>query len=185
MKTFITGGTSSIGRVLIKEMARQNQPLRVLARKNSNLNGLDLPGVEFVYGDVTSPEAVHQGLEGCEYVTHLAAVVGSNLPEAEWWRVNRDGTRTVLEAAQTCGVKSMVQVSSISVLGYTEPGEMADETRPIDTSKYVNLYQKTKHAADELGREFAATGLSLKIIYPLDMGVRSRPAMRVCKNRLC
>jgi nucleoside-diphosphate-sugar epimerase len=166
MKTFITGGTSSIGRVLIKEMAKQSQPMRVLVRENSNLSGLDLPGVEFVYGDVTSAEAVHQGMEGCEQVTHLAAVVGSNLPEAEWWRVNRDGTRTVLETAHASGVKSMVQVSSVSVLGHTAPGEVAGESRPIDTSKYVNLYQKTKHAADEIGREFAAKGLSLKIVYP-------------------
>jgi nucleoside-diphosphate-sugar epimerase len=166
MKTFITGGTSSIGRVLIKEMAKQGQLLRVLVRKNSNLSGLDLPGVEFVYGDVTSPEVVRQSLEGCERVTHLAAVVGSNVPEAEWWRVNRDGTRTVLEAARIHEVKSMVQVSSISVLGHTEPGEVADESRQIDISKYVNLYQKTKHAADEIGREFAAKGFSLKIVYP-------------------
>jgi nucleoside-diphosphate-sugar epimerase len=105
-------------------------------------------------------------MEGCKRVTHLAAIVGYNLPESEWWRVNRDGTRNVLEAAQYTGVESMVQVSSLSVLGHTEPGELADESRPIDTSKYVNLYQKTKGAADDLARDFAANGLSVKIVYP-------------------
>jgi nucleoside-diphosphate-sugar epimerase len=166
MKTFITGGTSSIGRVLIKQMAQQGARARVLVRKSSNVSGLELPGIEFVYGDVTEPAAVQRGMEGCQRVTHLAAVVGSNVPEAEWWRVNREGTRNVLEAARSTGVESMVQVSSLSVLGYTEPGELADEARPIDPSKYLTLYQKTKGAADDLARDLAARGLSVKIVYP-------------------
>ena len=166
MKTFITGGTSSIGRVLIKQIAQQGEFARVLVRKSSNISGLELPGIEFVHGDVTEPDAVRKGMEGCQRVTHLAAIVGHNVPESEWWRVNRDGTRNVLEAARSAGIESMVQVSSISVLGYTEPGELADEWRPIDTSKYVSLYQKTKGAADDLAREVAAQGLSVKIVYP-------------------
>lgn len=166
MKTFITGGTSSIGRVLIKQMAGQGEKARVLVRRSSNVSGLRLPGIEFVEGDVTELDALRKGMEGCQHVTHMAAIVGHNVSEAEWWRVNRDGTRNVLEAARSVGVESMVQVSSLSVLGYTEPGEVADESRPIDKSKYVNLYQKTKGAADDLARDFAAKRLSVKIVYP-------------------
>lgn len=166
MTTFITGGTSSIGRVLIKQLANQHENLRVLARSSSNRQGLELPGVEFVFGDVTDPKAVRRGMAGCDRVTHLAAVVGYNVPETDWWKVNRDGTCNVLQSAVDLGIKSMVQVSSISVLGPTEPGETADETRPVDTSKYFNLYQKTKRAADDLCREFAARGLHVSIVYP-------------------
>ena len=166
MKTFITGGTSSIGRVLVKELSRQGEPMRLLVRKSSRLDGLELPGVEFVDGDVTDARALRLGMEGCGRVTHLAAIVGHDLPEETWWQVNRDGTRLVLEAARDTGVESMVQVSSIGVLGSTAPGELADESRPIDPVKHLNLYQKTKFAADEIGREFAARGLPVKIVYP-------------------
>jgi len=166
MTMFITGGTSSIGRILIKELGKEGTPMRVLVRKSSNLAGLQLPGVEFVYGDVTDPDAVRRGMEDCHQVTHLAAIVGHNVPESEWWRVNRDGSRNVLQIAFDLQVESMVQVSSISTLNPTAPGEIADETRPVDTSKYLNLYQKTKHAADEIAREFAAKGLPVKIVYP-------------------
>jgi nucleoside-diphosphate-sugar epimerase len=62
MTIFITGGKSSIGRVLVKELAKVSTPMRVLARKTSNRKGLELPGVEFVYGDVTDPEAVRKGM---------------------------------------------------------------------------------------------------------------------------
>lgn len=166
MTMFVTGGTSSIGRVLIKELAKQNENVRVLARRSSNREGLELPGVEFVFGDVTDPRAVQKGMEGCERVTHLAAVVGYNVPEAEWWRVNEEGTCNVLESARELGIHSIVHVSSISVLGPTEPGEIADETRVVDTSNYFNLYQKTKRAADDLCREFATRGLRVTIVYP-------------------
>jgi nucleoside-diphosphate-sugar epimerase len=166
MKTFITGGTSSIGRVLIKELSAQGEPLRVLVRKSSNLDSLSLPNVEIVYGDVTDERSVREGMAGCDQVIHMAAVVGGSLPEEEWWRVNRDGTGFVLRAAESFGIKSMVQVSSLSVLGNTEPGEVADESRPIDPGRHTNLYQKTKFAADEMAREYAAKGLPVKIVYP-------------------
>lgn len=166
MTTFITGATSSIGRVLAKELAKSGEPMRILARKTSNRSGIELPGVEFIYGDVTDPEAVRRGMEGCERVCHLAAVVGYSAPEDEWWRVNRDGSLHVLEAARDLCVKSMVQVSSAAVLGTTRMGEVADESHLPDPGRYFNLYQKTKRAADDLAREFAARGLRVMIVYP-------------------
>ena len=166
MTMFITGGTSSIGRILVRELASQGVPMHVMVRKTSNRTMLEFPGVTFVDGDVNNADALKEGMQGCQSVTHMAAIVGHNVPEAEWWRVNRDGSRNVLQAAYDLHVDSVVQVSSISVLGYTYPGEMADETRPIDTDKYVNLYQKTKHAADEVAQEYAAKGLPVKIVYP-------------------
>lgn len=166
MTTFVTGGTSSIGRVYIKELNRQGEALKVLTRKTSNRKGLELPGVTFVFGDVTDLKAVSEGMQGCDRVTHMAAVVADNRPEANWWGINRDGTRNVLQAAYDLKVTSMVQVSTLSVLGDTKPGEMADESRPIDSKKYVSMYQKTKFAGDEIGREFAGRGLNVKIVYP-------------------
>ena len=166
MTILITGGTSSIGRVLVKELARRGETLRVLVRPNSDRTGLDLPGVEFLPGDVTNPVSVREAVQGCQFVCHLAAVVGSQVPEAVWWRVNRDGTQIVLQAALDAGVRAMVQVSSLSVLGNTEPGETADESHLPDPSMYRNLYQKTKRAADDLAREYACLGLRVAIVYP-------------------
>lgn len=152
--------------MLVKELARQGEEVKVLVRPNSDRSGIELPGVVFVDGDVTDAESVRRGMAGCQRVSHLAAIVGHNVPEATWWKVNRDGTQAVLQAALDLGIESMVQVSSISVLGPTRPGETADETRPVDPGKYISLYQKTKHAADELAREYARRGLKVSIVYP-------------------
>jgi len=77
----VTGGMSFIGRVLVKELAQRGIPTRVLVRQSSDITRLQLPGVEFVPGDVTDPQVVLAGMEGCQ-------------------RVNRDGTGNVLQAAQ-------------------------------------------------------------------------------------
>ena len=166
MTVFITGGTSSIGRVLVKELAVKGIPMRVMVRKSSDRSMLEFPEVTFVEGDVTDADAIRKGMAGCQNVTHMAAIVGHNVPEAEWWRVNQDGSRNVLQAAYELHVDSVVQVSSLSVLGFTQPGETADESRPIDTGKYVNLYQRTKHAADEIAQDYVAQGLAVKVVYP-------------------
>ncbi|HEX2908636.1 MAG TPA: NAD-dependent epimerase/dehydratase family protein [Phototrophicaceae bacterium] len=167
MTTFVTGGTSSIGRVLLKELAGRGEDFRVLVRPSSDLTGIqDLPGITLVKGDVTDPQAVRAGMAGCERVCHLAAVVGYQLPKAEWWRINRDGTGHVLQTALELGVQRMVQVSSMSVLGSTTPGQMADESHLPDSSTYTDLYAKTKRAADDLAREYAGRGLAVSIVYP-------------------
>ena len=95
--------------------------MRVMVRKSSDRSMLEFPEVTFVEGDVTDADAIRKGMAGCQNVTHMAAIVGHNVPEAEWWRVNQDGSRNVLQAAYELHVDSVVQVSSLSVLGFTQP----------------------------------------------------------------
>jgi len=166
MTTFVTGATSSIGRVLVTQLAERGEPVRALVRAGSNRSGLPSSGVEYIVGDITDSAAVLTGMEGCDRVTHLAAVVGGAVPENIWWQVNLEGTRHVLEACQTLSVASCVLVSSLSGLGHTDPGELADETRPIDPARQTTLYQKTKYAAQQLALQYADHGLNVKLVYP-------------------
>jgi len=66
---FITGGTSSIEWLLLQEITKQGMSARVLDRSRSNLSGLNLAGIDFVYGDVTKNDSVRRGMEGCQPVT--------------------------------------------------------------------------------------------------------------------
>jgi hypothetical protein len=122
MSMFITGGTSSIGRVLVKQLSQDGLPLRLLVRKNSDRRGLDLPNVEFIEGEVNDAGTVRKGMQGCDQVTHLAAIVAYNVPEAEWWRVNRDGSQVVLQAAYDLQVESCSGPLFLSWV--TRPGEI-------------------------------------------------------------
>ena len=52
---------------------------------------------------------------GCDLVFHVAAKAGFWGDEADYRRINVDGTRNVLHAAQRGGVGKVVHVSSPSV----------------------------------------------------------------------
>jgi dihydroflavonol-4-reductase len=165
MTTFITGGTSILGRVMVRELVRQGEAVRVLVRPNSNRAGLELPGVEFIRGEIGDVVAVRKGITGCDRVCHVAAL-GPQAAEADLWRVNRDGSRNVLQAALDLRVSSVVQVSSLVALGPTRLGEEGDEGHSAAAGRYYSLFQATRRAADDLAREFALKGLPVKLVYP-------------------
>lgn len=166
MTHFITGATSSIGKILVREALARGENVRAFVRRTSCREGLEVPGVEFALGDVTDYGSLLAGMRGASRVTHLAAAVGADIPEAEWWSITRDGAANVLRAAGELGVASFVGVSSLSVLGDTAPGELRDETGLPDPASYSGIYQRTKRAADDLVRAAAASGFKASIVYP-------------------
>lgn len=165
MTTFITGATSDLGRVLVREYVRQGEAMRLLIRPDSNRAGLELPGVEFVRGDINDLVALRKGMAGCDRVCHLDFVL-SPASDGELQRVNRDGTRSVLQAAQDMRAVSVVLVSDLALLGPTDPDEQADETR-IEHAPVTNTpYLQSRLTAEEIGLEFAAKELGVSIVYP-------------------
>jgi dihydroflavonol-4-reductase len=164
MTTFITGATTPLGRVLVRELVRQGEAVRLLVQPESNRSGLELPSVAFIRGEITDAVAVRKGVTGCDRVCHLTEPP-EQINEATLWRIQREGTRNVLQAAQDLHVTSVVQVSSVAVLGPTKGDEPADESHVTTTS--INLTSvKTQQAANEIASEYAAKGISVKIVYP-------------------
>jgi nucleoside-diphosphate-sugar epimerase len=166
MTTFITGGTTPLGRVVVKELVRQGEALRILVRPNSERAGLELPGVAFVRGDIADPVAVRKGLTGCDRICHIAAVTGLRHADAEVWRVNCDGTQNLLQATRDMHVSSVVQVSSLTVFGPTTGERPADESKPIDPAAMSTVFQRSRLAADDIALEFADKGVNIKLVYP-------------------
>ncbi|MCC6170200.1 MAG: NAD-dependent epimerase/dehydratase family protein [Caldilineaceae bacterium] len=166
MTTFITGGTSLLGRVVVQELVRQGEAVRILVRPDSNRSGLELPGVAFVRGEIHDLVDVRKGIAGCDWVCHLTGPADANVSEAEGWRIQLEGTRNVLRAAQDIRTAAVVQVSSVIALGPTQPGETADEAHQALVSGQLAAYQKSQRAADDLAREYGAKGLRVKLVYP-------------------
>src|SRR6478735_3863941 len=107
---FITGATGYVGSRLIALLdATRYQQVRCLARKP----GLPIPGIQWISGDLLDSSSYASSLRACDTVLHLAAVTGKNSPST-FFRVNTEGTRTLLEAARQAGVRNMLYVSSIA-----------------------------------------------------------------------
>ncbi|SEB39101.1 Nucleoside-diphosphate-sugar epimerase [Paramicrobacterium humi] len=105
-----TGASGLLGRSVAERLRDAGHEVRALQRRPSGVSG-----VTDAIGSVTDAAAVAAALDGADAVVHMAAKVSLAGDPREFDRVNVDGTRIVLDAAQRAGVSRFVQVSSPSV----------------------------------------------------------------------
>src|SRR5690606_36272625 len=115
----VTGASGFVGRALCAHLASQGQPLRRLLRQAA---GDAMPGDRIV-GNIGPDTDWRGALEGLACVVHCAAHVhrmgagrsGDNL--ATYRRVNTTGTRHLEQSAALYGVRRIVFISTVTVLG--------------------------------------------------------------------
>jgi dihydroflavonol-4-reductase len=103
-----------------------------------------------------------------EVVYHLAAIIAI-LPgsEALMQRVNVEGTRNVIRAAQEAGVRRLIYTSSIHALQRPAAGVVIDESLHYDISNPSGAYDRTKAAGSlEVVKAVAEGGLDAVILCP-------------------
>ena len=83
MKAFVTGATGFVGAHLARVLLRRGAKVRCLVRESSRLDNLDGLSVETVCGDLTDPQAVRSGMQGCGLVFHCAADYRLYVPSPE------------------------------------------------------------------------------------------------------
>jgi nucleoside-diphosphate-sugar epimerase len=137
-----------------------------LVRKSSNLARLANCNLQLIYGDITDRDALRSAMNEVDTVFHTAAYVELGLVnEAEMERVNVQGTRAVLEVAQTVGVSKVIYCSTIGVFGDTQ-GKVIDETFKRTQANFSSAYDRTKYQAQQLVDQFVSQGLPVVSIMP-------------------
>jgi len=145
-KLFLTGITGFIGERLAQRASEAGHQLTGLSR--SAINATSQPNArQVVQGDLLEPDSYRDALIQADTILHLAAATGRATP-AEHFRVNREGTRRLLEACREAGVRRLIFVSTIAV------------TYP-DKKRYY--YAQAKQQAEELVRE---SGVMYTIVRP-------------------
>jgi nucleoside-diphosphate-sugar epimerase len=158
-RVLVTGAAGTIGSQLVPRLAGAGYVVTALVRNASRAIHLaGLPGVDLCEGDVTDPRLLDKVVAGIDQVFHLAACVHAppSTPEAWFYRVNRDGTRYLVEASLRGRVRSLVHFSTVAVYG--ENDQILDEDSPVAPS---TPYAHSKLAAEEILRE-ATHGTPLK-----------------------
>ena len=112
-------------------------------------------------GDLSSPEVLERAAAGCDVVFHCA--YGAQGTDAERRVVNVQGTERVLAAALAAGCRRVVHVSTMSVYGDPQTGDI-DETA---TRRYTgSAYGDSKIDAENTALAYCDKGLSVTIVQP-------------------
>ncbi len=154
-RILVTGATGFVGRALMEHLLRHTEHrVRALVRRplDPATQGRRREPEVVVCDDLAGGARADGVCDGVDAVVHLAARVhqfDAHDPraEAEYRRVNVDGTVALADAAARAGVSRFVFLSSIKVNGEeTPPGVVYDE---LSTPHPQDAYGRTKLAAEE------------------------------------
>jgi dihydroflavonol-4-reductase len=165
MRAFITGAAGFIGRTLLEACSKKKWDVRVL-KHTRPLSGEGTPGYDcdIVQGDVTNPGSLEGIFEGVDILFHCAAALGASiLPESDFFRINAEGTKNVLQASKEAGVPRIVHFSSAGILGSVEGDEAAKEDHAPNPQ---NSYDRSKLEGEKTAMRFADEGMDIVIIRP-------------------
>jgi UDP-N-acetylglucosamine 4,6-dehydratase/5-epimerase len=119
-KLLITGGTGSFGNaVLLRVLDSKVSEVRIFSRDEKKQDDMRNrhrdPRLSFVIGDVRDRDALEDAAAGVDYIFHSAAL--KQVPSCEFYpmeavRTNVMGTENTLLAAEKCGVKRVVVLST-------------------------------------------------------------------------
>jgi nucleoside-diphosphate-sugar epimerase len=164
-KVLVTGANGFIGAVVCNVLQRRGWEVSGTVR-----NPNPTPGLVTVddIGAMTETDWLPI-LAGVEAIVHLAGrahVLKETMsnPLAEFRRVNTEGTRQLMAAAEQAGVRRFVFVSSIGVNGDVSPAEGFTEKSPVNPHK---PYAISKYEAELVLRSMATkSGMELVIVRP-------------------
>jgi nucleoside-diphosphate-sugar epimerase len=164
MRILVTGGTGFVGSHLVRRLLQRGHSVTTLDRRGGLFDDdLRRLGATMMSGSVTDPADVDRAVADQEVVYHLASPFGDLLePDAAYWAIEVEGTRTVLEAARRHGVRRVVHCSTQGVHGIIAqpPG---DEESPIAPRDY---YCYSKAEGEKVVREFMQEGMDIVVVRP-------------------
>jgi nucleoside-diphosphate-sugar epimerase len=157
MKILITGNSGFIGRFLARKLVEKNYAVVGLDIKQDN-HARDY--VQCFEGDILRKGDVEKTVELADFIIHLAAKHHDfGISEEEFYKVNVEGTKNLLDCASRKNIKKFIFVSSVAVYN--------DENMPVDEAtelKPNNFYGKSKLEAEDLVREWVDKDTTRSVI---------------------
>src|SRR5207249_3990936 len=97
---------------------------------------------------------------------HIAGAVDFRNDWEKLQRVNVDGTKNILTAARSVGLRRVVYTSSIVAVGGSRNPDVRDETATWNLGPYRVAYVATKREAEEAALGANGAGLEIVAVNP-------------------
>ena len=162
---FVTGGSGFVGGRLISRLVADGHPVRALARSDTSAATVAGLGAEPVRGELSDVDSLAAGCRGAELAFHSAAWTGPGGSWADFTAGNVAGTRNVVAACRTAGVRRLVHVGTEAALMAGRPLVDVDETAPLRPDSRAP-YPATKAAAELIVRGASGPDLETVVVRP-------------------
>ncbi len=167
-RALVTGATGLVGANLVETLNHAGWQVRILRRTTSRLDALEGLRYEDAVGDILDKESLLAAMDGVDVVFHVAGAADHwRKGKQHLYRINVEGTRTVVDAALEAGISRLVYTSSIAAIGPApDPEHPVDETHRFNLPPDLFPYGHSKWLAEEEVRKGIERGLDAVIVNP-------------------
>ena len=155
MKVLITGANGFVGSHILDRLRAGGAAVGVLLRRTSDTLFIEghLDSVDVHYGSLADPASIRRAMEDATHVIHCAGKTKA-VRAREYYEVNRQGTRHVVEAAngRAGAIRRLLLISSLAATGPATAQAPAREDAPPAP---VSHYGRTKLEAEAEVRDGA------------------------------
>ncbi len=139
MKIVVLGSTGVLGRNVLPRLMERGHQVRAVARRAERVQSLNNIGMEAVLGDILRPDTLPAATADCDVVVDLATAIPRAGHPQDFTtndRIRREGTRNLLDACHTSGVRRYIQ-QSVTLLYGDCGNKIVDETQKLHPTPFV------------------------------------------------
>lgn len=151
-KILITGASGFIGSFIVEEALQRGFETWAAMRGTSSKTNLQDPRIHFIELNLDSKDQLVAQLrdQQFDYVVHAAGVTKC-IDKRDFWRINTEGTKNLVQALMELRMplKRFVYLSSLSVFGAIHEEQPYVDIRETDTPEPNTEYGRSKLAAEQ------------------------------------
>jgi nucleoside-diphosphate-sugar epimerase len=150
----VTGTSGYLGSLIAEELVLRGYEVLGLDLFPPGKASVRSAGYRFFKADITQPETLPLEILRASVLVHCAALVhrkSADLSRENYFKVNCEGTRNLLQALAPTRLRHVVFLSTVSVYGDIKPGRVPDERTPPEP---MDFYGRSKVAAEQEVRTF-------------------------------
>ncbi len=176
----VTGGTGLVGSHLLYQLSLENDAIRAIHRKNSDLFAVKnvfsyfsddyellFKKIEWVEADITDIISLEEAFKNVTEVYHSAAMVSfdsKDYPAMD--EINIEGTSNIVNFCIANKIKKLCFVSSIATIETSIISQMMNETDEWNMEKVSYGYALTKYGAEMEVWRASQEGVPVVIVNP-------------------